>query len=42
MIDFKEYFQQRYQGRESFLENIVFPIFGEENFVDQYDQSVLD
>lgn len=42
MADFKEYFQQKYQGRNSFLENIVFPIFGEENFTDLYDQSVLD
>ena len=42
MADFKEYFQQKYQGRQSFLENIVYPIFGEENFTDLYDQSVLD
>ena len=42
MADLKEYFQQKYQGRDSFLENIVFPIFGEENFTDMYDQSVLD
>lgn len=42
MADLKEYFQQKYQGRDSFLENIVFPIFGEENFSDLYDQSVLD
>lgn len=37
MVDLKEYFQQKYQGRDSFLENIVFPIFGEENFSDLYD-----
>ena len=42
MVDLKEYFQQKYQGRDSFLENIVFPIFGEENFSDLYDQSVFD
>lgn len=42
MADLKEYFQQKYQGRDSFLENIVFPIFGEENFNDLYDQNVLD
>lgn len=42
MADLKEYFQQKYQGRDSFLENIVFPIFGEENFDNLYDQSVLD
>lgn len=42
MVDLKEYFQQKYQGRDSFLENIVFPIFGGENFSDLYDQSVFD
>lgn len=42
MTDFKEYFQQKYQGRQSFLENIIFPIFGEDNFTDSFDQSVLD
>jgi len=42
MTDLKEYFQQKYQGRDSFLENIVYPIFGEENFTNLYDQPVLD
>lgn len=46
MVDLKEYFQQKYQGRDSFLENIVFPIFGEENFSDlsttsRYSMSAL-
>lgn len=41
-MELKEYFHQRYQGRESFLENVIFPIFGEENFDDGYDEPLLD
>ena len=26
------YFQQQYQGQESFLQNVIFPIFGEGYF----------
>lgn len=42
MTDLKKYFQQRYQGRDSFLENVIFPIFGEDKFEDGYDVSLLD
>ena len=41
MTELKEYFQQRYQGRQSFLDHVIFPIFGEESFDDGYDQDVL-
>ncbi len=37
----KEYLQQQYQGRESFLTNVVFPMFGEDLFEDGYNESVL-
>ena len=36
------YFQQQYQGQESFLQNVIFPIFGEENFDDGYSLPLLD
>lgn len=42
MTEFKEYFQQRYQGRYSFLENVIYPVFGEDKFEDGYDVSLLD
>lgn len=42
MTELKEYFQQRYQGRQSFLDNVIFPIFGEEHFDDAYDLDVLE
>lgn len=41
-MELKEYFHQRYQGRDSFLENVIFPIFGEENFDDGYDEGGYD
>ena len=41
-MELKEYFHQRYQGRDSFLENVIFPIFGEENFEDGYDEPLLE
>ena len=37
----KEYLQQQYQGRESFLTNVVFPMFGEDLFEDGFNESVL-
>ena len=37
----KDYFQQRYLGRDSFLENVIFPIWGKENFEDKYDQEMV-
>ena len=30
MIDLKQYFHNKYQGGESFVENVILPIFGEE------------
>ena len=33
----KEYLSSRYQGWSSFLNNVIFPIFGEDDFEDGYD-----
>ena len=41
-MELKKYFHQRYQGRDSFLDNVIYPIFGEENFEDGYDEPLLD
>ena len=41
-MELKEYFHQPYQGRDSFLEHVIFPIFGEDNFDDGYDESLLE
>ena len=38
----KEYLSDRYQGCESFLNTIIFPIFGEDNFEDGYETELLD
>jgi hypothetical protein len=35
--DLKKYLSKEYQGSQSFLENIIYPIFGEEEFVDGYE-----
>ena len=40
--ELKSYLSKKFEGRDSFLENIVFPIFGEENFEDMYDVEALD
>lgn len=40
--ELKSYLSKKFEGRESFLENIVFPIFGEERFEDIYDVDALD
>ena len=40
-MELKEYFHQPYQGRDSFLRNVIFPIFGEK-FDDGYDESLLE
>lgn len=37
----KKYFQQVYQGQESFIDNVISPIFGEECFENGYNQNVL-
>ena len=41
-MDLKSYLSREFEGRESFLENIVFPIFGKENFENKYDVDALD
>ena len=41
-MELKSYLSSKFEGRESFLENIVFPIFGEERFEDRYDVEALD
>ena len=41
-MDFQAYLSQPYQGHESFLENIIFPIFGEENYETTWDVELLD
>lgn len=38
----KEYLSSRYQGWNSFLNTIIFPIFGEDNFEDGYETELLD
>ena len=38
----QEYLKQSFQGRESFLLNIVFPIFGEDRFTEGFDAELLD
>ena len=37
----KEYLNNPYQGAQSFLEHIVYPIFGEEDFENEYETEVL-
>ena len=41
-MDLKSYLSREFEGRDSFLENIVFPIFGKENFENKYDVDALD
>ena len=41
-MEFKEYFQKPYQGGESFLQEVVFPIFGQDNFDDGFNASLLE
>ena len=41
-MELKSYLSSKFEGRDSFLENIVFPIFGEERFEDRYDVEALD
>ena len=41
-MELKSYLSSKFEGRESFLENIVFPIFGEDRFEDMYDVDALD
>jgi len=37
----KEYLSSRYQGWSSFLNNVIFPIFGEDDFEDGYEAELL-
>lgn len=38
----KEYLSSRYQGWSSFLNNIIFPIFGEDDFEDGFETELLE
>lgn len=40
--ELKEYLSNEYQGSKSFLENIIYPIFGEEEFIDGFETEILD
>jgi hypothetical protein len=42
MIDLKSYFHDKYQGGESFIENVILPIFGEDKYEDAYEEDVLE
>ena len=37
----RTYLSSSYQGARSFLEHIIYPIFGEEHFVDEYEAEIL-
>ena len=38
----KEYLSKQYQGWHSFLDNVIFPIFGEDDFEDGYEAELLE
>ena len=38
----QDYLKRKFQGRDSFMENIIFPIFGEDHFEEGYDAELLD
>lgn len=38
----KQYLSSRYQGCKSFLKEIIFPIFGDDNFNDKYETELLE
>ena len=42
MVDLKSYFHDKYQGGESFIENVILPIFGEDKYEDAYEENVLE
>ncbi|MBR1666434.1 MAG: hypothetical protein IJ699_09500 [Bacteroidaceae bacterium] len=42
MIDLKSYFQDKYQGGENFIENVILPIFGKDKYEDAYEEDVLE
>ena len=37
----RTYLSSSYQGAQSFLEHIIYPIFGKEHFVDEYEAEIL-
>lgn len=41
-MDFKSYFHNQYQGGESFIEEVIIPIFGEDKYEDAYDEDMLE
>lgn len=38
----KEFLSSQYQGWSSFLNNVIFPIFGENDFENGYEAELLD
>ena len=38
----KEYLSSRYQGSRSFIENVIYPIFGEDEFDDGFETELLE
>lgn len=40
--ELKKYLSGKYQGWNSFLNNVIFPIFGEEGFEDSYETELLN
>lgn len=40
--ELKKYLSNKYQGNRSFLENVIFPIFGNERFIDGYEDEILE
>ena len=41
-MDFKSYFHNKYQGGESFIEEVIIPIFGEDKYEDAYEEDMLE
>ena len=41
-MDLKAYFHEPYQGGESFINNVILPIFGEDKYDDAYEEDVID
>lgn len=41
-MDLKAYFHEPYQGGESFINNVILPIFGEDKYDDAYEEDVIE
>ena len=41
-MEFKAYLNQKYQGYDSFIENIIYPIFGEDRYSTAYNGEILN